>query len=71
MAPFDIVTGTVAAFDEHRGYGTVRDNDGAEFFFHCTAVADGSRTIAEGTPVTFTVVAGWLGRWEAVLLRPT
>jgi cold shock CspA family protein len=71
MPPFRRTTGTVATFDDHRGYGTVREADGAEWFFHCTAIADGSRTIAEATPVTFTVVAGRLGRWEAADLRPT
>ena len=64
------MTGTVVEFDEHRGYGTVRGDDGSEHFFHCTAVADGTRTIAVGTAVTYGVVAGRLGRWEATDLRP-
>ena len=38
--------------------------------FHCTAIADGTRTIAVGTAVTFDVVPGRLGRWEASGLRP-
>ena len=63
--------GTVTAFDEHKGYGTVRDaEDSRELFFHCTQIADGSRTIAVGTEVTFDVVAGHQGRWEAISLRP-
>jgi cold shock CspA family protein len=63
--------GVVAAFDDDKGYGTVRDAaTGAELFFHCTAIADGSRTIAIGTPVTFDVVPGRLGRWEASALSP-
>ncbi len=57
--------GVVASFDEQKGYGTIRDGRGTELFFHCTAIADGSRTIDEGTGVTFRVVAGDLGRWEA------
>jgi cold shock CspA family protein len=61
--------GTVVEFDEHKGYGTVRDGtDGRELFFHCTQIADGSRTIAPGTEVTFDVVAGHLGRWEAIAI---
>ena len=64
------MNGTVVDFDEHRGYGTVRGDDGVEHFFHCTAVADGSRTIAVGTAVTYDVVPGRLGRWEATDLRP-
>lgn len=58
-------TGTVASFDDPAGYGTVVDDDGGEWFFHCTAIADGSRTIETGTAVSFGVVAGRNGRWEA------
>ena len=59
------LTGEVSAFDEHAGYGTVRAGDGRELFFHCTQIADGSRTIDVGAPVRFEVGAGHLGRWEA------
>jgi cold shock CspA family protein len=62
--------GEVAAFDGERGYGTVRTADGRELFFHCTAIADGSRTIAPGTPVTFHVVPGHRGRYEAAGITP-
>jgi cold shock CspA family protein len=57
--------GVVASFDDPGGYGLVRGDDGTELFFHCTALADGSRTVAVGTPVTYDVVPGHLGRWEA------
>jgi cold shock CspA family protein len=60
------VAGTVAAFDEHRGLGTVRSDDGRELPFHCTSIADGSRTVRVGSRVRFSVVAGHRGRWEAV-----
>ena len=63
--PFAEVTGSVATFDDVRGLGTVHADDGVVLDFHCTAIADGSRTIAVGTAVRFTVVAGRLGRWEA------
>jgi hypothetical protein len=39
--------------------------DGTSFPFHATAIADGSRDIAVGTPVTFTLVPGHQGRYEA------
>jgi cold shock CspA family protein len=65
VRPFDRGTGIVAAFDEARGRGLVRADDGSELPFHCTAIADGSRTIAVDQKVTFEVVAGHLGRWEA------
>ncbi|HEY3702521.1 MAG TPA: cold shock domain-containing protein [Acidimicrobiales bacterium] len=57
--------GSVATFDEERGLGTVVTDDGRFLPFHCTAIADGSRTIAVGARVAFGVVAGHLGRWEA------
>jgi cold shock CspA family protein len=62
--------GTVVAFDADKGWGTVRGEDGVEHFFHCTAVADGSRTIDVGAAVHYEVVPGRLGRWEATALRP-
>ncbi len=62
------MNGVVVAFDEHAGYGTVRSDDGRELFFHCTAIADGSRTIDEGAAVRFDVVPGHHGRWEAANL---
>ena len=59
------MTGVVADFDEQKGYGTVRADDGRELFFHCTQIADGSRTMPAGVAVTFEIVPGHLGRWEA------
>lgn len=61
-------SGTVNAFDDFGGWGTVTDDAGTERFFHCTAIADGTRTIAVGTEVTFTVAPGAVGRWEAAHL---
>jgi cold shock CspA family protein len=64
-------TGTVTDFDERVGLGTVTDGRGGLFPFHCTAIADGTRTIEVGTVVAFRVVAGRTGRWEAgSLVRP-
>ncbi len=69
--------GVVSAFDEARGLGTVTggvrdeenegavDGDGRTWTFHCTAIADGSRTIEVGARVAFDVVPGHLGRMEA------
>ena len=61
--------GTVATFDEDRGLGEI-EADGARFPFHCTAIADGSRTIAVGAAVAFEVRPGGLGRWEAAAITP-
>lgn len=62
--------GTVTAFDDPRGLGEVTGDDGTTFAFHCTAIADGSRTIEVGTEVTFEVVPGPMGRWEAHRIEP-
>lgn len=59
------MTGTVATFDDHKGYGTVRAGDGEEYFFHCTQISGGSRSIEVGTAVTFEITPGHRGRWEA------
>ncbi len=65
-----LLTGTVLEFDEHRGLGRVRVDDGRQLAFHCTSVADGSRHIAADTSVAFTVVAGHHGQWEASDVSP-
>lgn len=57
--------GTVVAFDEHAGLGTIGASDAQEFLFHCTQLIDGTRRIEVGAGVRFEVVAGHLGRWEA------
>lgn len=69
-AAFRAGRGTVAGFDDHRGDGTIRGGDGSTWWFHCTQIADGTRTIEAGTPVTFLIRAGRLGRWEAADVRP-
>jgi cold shock CspA family protein len=60
----------VSEFDEAVGLGCVRDRDGREYPFHCTAVADGSRTVPVGAEVAFVVVPGRIGGWEADALVP-
>jgi cold shock CspA family protein len=57
--------GVVAQFDAPRGLGVIRADDGAEVPFHCTAIADGSRSIEAGQRVRFALVPGLSGRWEA------
>jgi len=67
---YEVRDGAVVAFDDFAGKGLVRDTDGRDWFFHCTQIADGSRTIEVGRAVRFDVVAGKLGRWEAAAVRP-
>ena len=56
--------GTVTAFDEQRGLGTVTAA-GREYSFHSTQIADGSRTVRVGQAVGFEIVPGRQGDWEA------
>jgi cold shock CspA family protein len=60
----------VSAFDEPRGIGEVMTDDGLQLRFHCTAIADGTRTIPVGVDVEVEVVNGPLGDYEAAHLRP-
>ena len=57
--------GVVSAFDEARGLGSVADDAGGVWPFHCTQIADGTRAIEIGTRVAYEVVAGHIGRMEA------
>lgn len=58
--------GRVESFDEARGIGTVVDDEGGRAFpFHCTALTDGTRTVAVGTRVVFELSATHLGQVEA------
>jgi CspA family cold shock protein len=57
--------GTVTEFDEARGLGVVTADDGTTYPFHCTQIADGTRTIDVGATVRFDVGPGLPGRWEA------
>lgn len=66
---FGIATGTVTAFDSPAGLGVVTGDDGKDYPFHCTAMADGTREIEVGAGVTFTVAAGHRGRFEATQIR--
>ncbi len=65
-------SGTVVEFDDAAGIGRVRDDgpDGETRFFHCTAIADGTRTIEVGATVTYDVRPGHLGQWEAAAITP-
>jgi cold shock CspA family protein len=58
------VDGTVATFG-HDGWGIVHGSDGFDHPFHCTGIADGTRHIDVGVNVTFSLVPGRQGRWEA------
>ena len=66
---FAAVRGTVVDFDEEGGHGTIQVADGSRLFFHCTCLADGSRSIPVGTAVDAWVAPRGPGDWEAVDVR--
>lgn len=47
-----IVVGVVDSFDDARGDGMVRSDDGQQFYFHCVSIADGSRHIDKGVRIS-------------------
>ena len=59
--------GVVVAFDAAVGLGEVQRVDGLLFPFHCIEIADGTRTIAIATPVSFGLLCK-LGRYEAAAI---
>lgn len=63
-------TGVVVSFDAFVGLGVVHGDDGIDRSFHCTQIADGTRTVEPGTRVRATETPSHLGRWEATTLTP-
>jgi cold shock CspA family protein len=64
--------GRILEFDEHRGIGRIEPQSASEaapVMFHCIEIADGSRSIAQGTEVTYRVRLK-LGRREAFAVTP-
>ncbi len=49
--------GQVKWFNENKGYGFIKREDGTEVFVHYSAIdGDGFRTLAEGDDVEFQIV---------------
>jgi len=65
----ETLVGRVVAFDEAVGLGEVERDGGTRYPFHCIEIADGTRTIAVGASVTFTLLCK-LGRYEAADISP-
>ncbi len=62
--------GVVKTFDD-RGHGTILDDGGAEWFFHCTSISGGGREINVGERVAFELVPGRQGSYEATSVTRT
>ena len=62
LGPHD---GVVRFFDVPAGLGVVDDGVGNSWMFHCTQIADGTRSIEPGQAVRFDVRPGGPGRFEA------
>ena len=64
------VKGTVAWFNNAKGFGFLRHQDGADVFCHFSAIeADGYKSLTEGEAVEFDVVQGEKGPQAANVKR--
>lgn len=62
--------GTVKWFNDSKGYGFIRAEEGAEVFVHFSAIAgQGFRTLAEGEHVEFDVRSSETGLQATNVIR--
>jgi CspA family cold shock protein len=63
-------TGIVKWFNDAKGFGFIKREDGEDVFVHHTAIqADGFRTLTEGEKVQFEVVKGPKGLQASKVIR--
>jgi CspA family cold shock protein len=63
-------TGIVKWFNDAKGFGFIKREDGEDVFVHHTAIqADGFRTLTEGERVQFEVVKGPKGLQASKVIR--
>ena len=65
-----MATGVVEEWDDPRGVGAVRLDDGRRLALQCTEIADGSRTTTVGARVEVEIGPGHHGLWHALAVRP-
>lgn len=65
---FAPLAGIVESYDSPRGLGWIQpeDNQALRIPFQCTTLVDGTREIADMTPVVFRLEPRGVGHWEAV-----
>lgn len=62
--------GSVKYFNESKGYGFIRIDEGEEFFVHHSAIqSDGFRTLNEGEVVEFDPIVGQRGKQAANVVK--
>ena len=62
--------GTVKWFNEKKGYGFIKKEDGEDVFVHYSAInSSGFKSLQEGQAVQFNVVKGPKG-WQAADVQP-
>ncbi len=63
-----MLRGTVTEFDDHIGLGTVTDVEGTSYLFHVIEIADGTRSVEIGRPVSFEPLPKF-GKFQAGCLQ--
>ncbi len=63
-------SGKVKWFNDAKGFGFIEQEGGPDVFVHFSAIEmDGFKTLAEGDPVTFTIVDGPKGPQAQNVMR--
>jgi cold shock CspA family protein len=63
-----VLRGTVVAFSDAAGLGTIATPGGSEYLFHVVEIADGTRTIDIGQSVSFRPLPRF-GRLQAAAVQ--
>ncbi len=65
-----MANGTVKWFNDAKGFGFIEQSGGPDVFVHFSAIdMEGFKTLAEGDPVSFTIIQGPKGPQAQNVLR--
>ncbi len=65
-----MANGTVKWFNDAKGFGFIEQSGGPDVFVHFSAIdMEGFKTLAEGDPVSFTVIQGPKGPQAQNVMR--